>query len=281
MENLFMLFCSLAYQISTTFSHDIIDFQLHFESLEIETTATIAEKQGISEWNVVHNTNLSVLLNDSDFENTTKINSIITNNQQTNHIINNDAFTINLLSITECKNLIQISERYGYGIQAGATRMRLSINDPLLARKLYLRVKKFLPSNFSDSDGILYHIYGFNERIRFTKYTKGDQFSMHIDHQRENLENNQISFYTINIYLNSGDNQAFTGGRTLFYGLNNEVTSFVVPKSGMALIFNHGTQTILHSGEQIENGIKYLMRTDVMYTIVDNMSDSLNSKREL
>jgi len=36
----------------------------------------------------------------------------------------------------------------------------------------------------------------------------------------------------------------------------------VVPVSGMALVFNHN---ILHEGEALKSGVKYLMRSDIMF----------------
>lgn len=42
--------------------------------------------------------------------------------------------------------------------------------------------------------------------------------------------------------------------------------SSVLPKTGMALIFNHDT---LHEGEPVTKGTKYIIRTEVMYRRVD------------
>jgi hypothetical protein len=39
----------------------------------------------------------------------------------------------------------------------------------------------------------------------------------------------------------------------------------VVPKCGRVLIFQH--RDLLHSGDDVEDGVKYTMRTDIMYTI--------------
>ena len=54
------------------------------------------------------------------------------------------------------------------------------------------------------------------------------------------------------IYLNEG----MEGGATKFHGLK------VKPKTGMALIFAH---KIGHEGEVITNGVKYVLRSDIMY----------------
>jgi hypothetical protein len=56
------------------------------------------------------------------------------------------------------------------------------------------------------------------------------------------------------VYLNDG----FGGGATKF--LDYEID--VVPKAGMALLFQH---RILHEGAIVTSGVKYVLRSDVMY----------------
>jgi len=45
-----------------------------------------------------------------------------------------------------------------------------------------------------------------------------------------------------------------------------EVVFSVLPKTGMALIFNHDT---LHEGRPVTMGTKYIIRTEIMYRRVD------------
>jgi len=65
------------------------------------------------------------------------------------------------------------------------------------------------------------------------------------------------------IYLNDD----FEGGSTIF-----QVESLpggllrVAPKTGMALLFRHD-DVLLHSGELVTRGKKYVLRTDVMYRL--------------
>ncbi len=54
------------------------------------------------------------------------------------------------------------------------------------------------------------------------------------------------------VYLNDD----FTGGSTDF-GWES-----VVPRQGMALVFPH---RLRHQGSAVVNGVKYVLRTDVMY----------------
>lgn len=59
---------------------------------------------------------------------------------------------------------------------------------------------------------------------------------------------------TLMIYLNEG----FAGGSTRFHDWDIDV----VPRTGMALLFQH---RVLHEGCVIEAGVKYALRSDVMY----------------
>ena len=56
------------------------------------------------------------------------------------------------------------------------------------------------------------------------------------------------------IYLN--DN--YVGGETTF----NEIS--ILPKQGKALIFQHDLE---HEGSSVIQGIKYVLRTDIMYKL--------------
>ncbi len=89
--------------------------------------------------------------------------------------------------------------------------------------------------------------------FRIYKYQKGERFRKHRD---ENYIRNEkeASFYTFLIYLN--DN--FKGGETDFQNIS------LTPKQGMGLVFLH---QLPHAGNEIREGIKYVLRTDVMYRI--------------
>ncbi|MBK05173.1 MAG: hypothetical protein CL920_25695 [Deltaproteobacteria bacterium] len=92
---------------------------------------------------------------------------------------------------------------------------------------------------------------GLNERFRLYRYQAGQVFRMHRDgaFQRSASER---SFWTFLVYLNEG----FVGGETLFSACS------VTPKVGKALCFRH---RLLHEGAMVEEGCKYVLRTDVMF----------------
>ena len=70
---------------------------------------------------------------------------------------------------------------------------------------------------------------------------------------------------TLQLYLNEG----FGGGETTFFPTGNENDKDakvpVVPRTGMGLLFEHH---IMHEGSLLVEGIKYSVRTDVMYSSV-------------
>ena len=237
-----------------------------FLSSTIETTMMISKRKQIPPYAVVHQVNWSAIFDDEyQFDSTSK--------QQLKH--DRKGWTIKILSDKESSKLIKLTELYGYedvGYDKGyRSNTRTITNDPLFSDKLYTRIKQCCPEKIK-CDGIIWQICGLNERLRWCKYIKGQKFDMHCDARYERNEKEK-SFYTVNIYLNDG-NTDFQGGRTLFYTTNmetwkEEVNDTVTASSGVALIFEQYPSEIYHSGEQIYDGIKYLMRTDVMYQAIE------------
>ena len=62
----------------------------------------------------------------------------------------------------------------------------------------------------------------------------------------------EISLLTFMIYLNEG----YGGGATRFEAMT------VDGVLGMALVFEHG---LIHEGASVTSGLKYVLRSDVMY----------------
>lgn len=63
----------------------------------------------------------------------------------------------------------------------------------------------------------------------------------------------ETSQYTFMIYLN----EEYTGGETIF--ASGEI---IRPQVGAALIFHH---PLRHEGALLKAGVKYVLRTDIMY----------------
>lgn len=125
---------------------------------------------------------------------------------------------------------------------------RLMVFDNDLAEDLFRKAAEFLPQEHEN-----YKLKNFNEMFRVYKYSPGQRFKMHRDGSYIRNENEK-SFYTFLIYLNDD----FEGGETEFEGLFT-----VAPKTGSALVFYH---PLRHEGKTLISGLKYVLRTDVMYS---------------
>ena len=146
--------------------------------------------------------------------------------------------------------------------------------DDELANKLYLRIQNYLPQNR--------HISGLSNRFRFSKYVKGGKFALHQDGIYQDPNNGHRSFMTLNIFLNDDYTKCeafgyeaqlrrswvYTGGETDFFDgeslgqVSNRRTAY--PKVGRGALFY---REIFHRGNKVTDGVKYLLRTDVMSPI--------------
>lgn len=184
-------------------------------------------------------------------------------------LCHDDIFLIrDFFTTDECAEHIRLSEEAGYDdapISTGRGAVirkdvrnndRVMIDDPTLAATLFARAEPFLPTNF-----LIWMPVGLNERFRYYRYTKGQKFDWHFDgaFTRENGESSKLTFM---IYLNDG----FLGGETVFnlrrLGSPEKPDLRVFPTAGTALVFRHD---VLHTGAMVLDGVKYVIRTDVMF----------------
>ena len=79
----------------------------------------------------------------------------------------------------------------------------------------------------------------------------------------------EISYFTLHLYLNEADEKnPLKGGATRFHSGDYEgVYHDVAPRTGSVLVFQH--RGLWHSGDELESGTKYTMRTDIMYKKVE------------
>lgn len=164
----------------------------------------------------------------------------------------------------ECEDYVALSESGGYEDATITTPMgfvmrkdirdnaRYILDDTALAAKIWVRAGAFMPRTFRHRTAV-----GLNERFRFYRYDPGQMFAKHRDgnFERDNGEESQFTFM---VYLNDG----FAGGETKFHVSTGMPWLDVVPRRGMALVFEH---RLLHEGAPVLSGRKYVMRTDVMY----------------
>lgn len=195
---------------------------------------------------------------------------------------------LNVLSDKEADTLVEISELLGY-----------TEDSPV---SLPHEVRHNENFNWVVSEGIdttiwerLSHLVteewrgqtakGINARFRFYKYKKGDFFSPHSDgawpgsrvidgRLVHNAFPELYSQYTFLIFLS----EDYDGGRTQFMvsksnpkkparlDSDTNIVNIRTPK-GAVLCFPHGTHPLhcIHSSEEITRGMKYIIRTDILF----------------
>ncbi|WP_378176778.1 prolyl hydroxylase family protein [Aquimarina sp. SS2-1] len=169
----------------------------------------------------------------------------------------------NFLSKEMCDHFIEKGEQVSFEeakvsidgrqvrIKGIRNNQRIMFKDKLLADKIWKKIEPYVQLSFGS-----YKVNDLNEMFRIYKYEKGQRFKMHRDGSYERNEK-ECSFFSFLIYLNDD----FEGGDTYF---ENGIT--VIPKLGDALLFHH---PLRHEGKPIVSGVKYVLRTDVMYTLTE------------
>ena len=175
-----------------------------------------------------------------------------------NYIID-QIFTVSqFFTPEECREQIELAEAAGFAdapinTLAGPeirkdirNNTRVIIDDTARAKGLGNRIGDFVPHSIGSKK-----LCGVNERFRFYRYEVGQQFDWHYDgfFERPNGERSQLTFM---IYLNDD----FEGGETTLEKID------IKPQTGLALFFVH---QMLHKGQPVTVGRKYVLRTDVMY----------------
>jgi prolyl 4-hydroxylase len=167
---------------------------------------------------------------------------------------------VDVLEASECMALIARIEQLGpreAPISTGAgfvmrpdvrNNKRVMFDDTGLAAELFARLAGTIPAHLCGRRAV-----GVNERFRCYRYEPGQRFAPHFDgaYTRSATERSEL---TLMVYLNDD----FTGGKTAFLDFDVAAT----PRTGAALLFQH---QLLHEGCVVHAGIKYVLRSDVMY----------------
>lgn len=135
--------------------------------------------------------------------------------------------------------------------------------DKRLAEIIFEKIKSYIPNEFEGNP-----VSCLNERLSFLKYSPGEYFRAHEDGYYIRPDNTERSYITLQIYLNELNEE--DGGATTF--IKNTFNKIyqdysVIPKVGRVLLFEHNIE---HEGSILKNGLKYCIRTDVMYIIKNN-----------
>ena len=203
----------------------------------------------------------------------------------------------NVLSELECDGYMAAAEKLGMSSvqSAGYERRvrvchRVTASSDELASQLFGRIAPFLhPIDLSSTDvgtrppGVPKHRartvwrpHGLNELFRICKYETGGHFAPHLDggHTRSGSDS---SMQTFMLYLNDG----FEGGNTRFFDESQrayqphdatKVVATYLPRRGDALVF---ASELMHDGEALRSGRKWILRSEVMYTWEDDGANAL------
>lgn len=174
-----------------------------------------------------------------------------------------------ILSPAECGAEIARATKLGFtsqqfrGQERLEVRNRVAVDDPSAAAALWTKLSPLIPplTEFYSAglrpepdvpDLATLRPTGLNERLRYYRYSGGERFAPHVDlsHSTGVLR----SFLTVIFYLNDD----FEGGETDLFGRT------VTPKTGAAILFPH---ELRHEGRPVFRGVKFVLRTDVMFHV--------------
>lgn len=219
------------------------------------------------------------------------------NNKNCSKFLERVSFGHNIYSIDhflspfECQKWIEYAEHIGFENvfqredkeYAYRNNGRIQFNNQDIASSIYNRVLPFLPEVARMAS------CGCSDNIRLYKYATDQRFGKHIDESNFDRNLNGYSKYTLLVYLNgpmlntnpscvadTDINAATTvdldasvplvGGETIFHTSKNIIK--IQPHCGRLCFHGHGSACLLHEGAVVEAGVKYLLRTDIVYKLI-------------
>ena len=200
---------------------------------------------------------------------------------------------LNVLSQSECEQMIRLTESLGYLKDAAVSLPReirhndniTVVVDDATERLLWQRVEHLVNQHLEIFDHK--KPLGLNTRFRFYRYNVGDYFHFHIDGDWPgsrvygetlitNAYDDRYSKMTFLILLNDD----FTGGATRFrVNANNPHSPArrgepaldvdIRTPIGGVLLFPHGPHPLhcVHASVPITQGVKYIIRTDLLFEL--------------
>lgn len=143
---------------------------------------------------------------------------------------------------------------------------RQVIDNKQFSKELFLKIKQYLPKTIhtegiSQKESGIWELQQLNSRLRVCRYLPNQYFNKHLDGIHY-VSHNIQSKLTFMIYLNGQED--FKGGNTLFFKNKTDEFPFksYTPEKGDLIIFDHN---LWHSGALVTKGIKYVLRSDIIY----------------
>jgi hypothetical protein len=180
----------------------------------------------------------------------------------------------NVLTLDECFAIVKIAESTGFVRASLITDKdgtehyseirksdRCILDSHPFVAELYKRLKPFIPTEYNGCQSV-----NINERLRILRYNPGDEFKLHSDGCYV-APDGSSSHITILLYLN----EEYEGGFTTFLDSKDGYTS-LTPHTGMATLQD---QRLLHVVPPLEKGVKYVMRTEVMYSAPKSFHENI------
>ncbi|KAJ7105759.1 hypothetical protein C8R43DRAFT_1092112 [Mycena crocata] len=187
----------------------------------------------------------------------------------------------NILSPAECKSFVKFIDSLPLELtppkkrgEAERHNHRYSITSVDFAKRLHdvftPHLPPFLPAKpgkGSATVGPAREAHSFNSNIRVYKYTPLQHFGPHYDDDCRDPVTGAKSEWTLLLYL-TGYEDGVEGGETLFYQTGKGTSKNVIKAPltrGTALLHRHGRDCMLHEGSPVLKGVKYVLRSDVMF----------------
>lgn len=191
--------------------------------------------------------------------------------------MNGRSFTVDeLLDGATCSAVVAQAESHGFrdksrGQVFAGNRLRATFTDQDLADLIWKQLAPHCGNHLHCADAKNYSFVGrvstvptgqyvpmgVNPFMRVSKYLPGQSFREHTDTAYAEGQH-YVGFYTLLLYLN----EDVQGGETaVFEPIGSRV---VTPETGKGLVFYHYTP---HEGAVVTAGTKYVLRTEVMFSL--------------
>ena len=189
-----------------------------------------------------------------------------------------------VLSRSECEAIVRLADDVGFQRPTCGGGIGSKEESPPPDRMVWVTDRAWCDVVFGRCAGCLPMIQGrrpveINPRWRLYRYEPGFGLDRHQDRsfkasgadaagelRYDVRRDGSESLLTLLIYLNEG----MEGGGTMLYARDDGASALeeVTPSPGSALLFPHGRHnpdSVWHAGLPVVGGVKYIIRTDVVY----------------